>query len=196
MHPKTKPEKIMGVIKNENPKILNYQNYKPHINFISLILISSLLTPTYGASATQDVTVTVQDNIQIITIWNGKETTNPFTFNAHIKSWGEYYWPGGPMGLQIKSLSNVPVDLYVRAEGDLQGPEGTIPLENFKYANYGSGVPKTPFREEYALVKKHWKVESLEDAIIPVDLYLDIPFGTPPGTYSVKIYHIAIKSRY
>lgn len=114
------------------------------IKIISLILISSLLTPTYGASATQDVTVTVQDNIQIITIWNGKETTNPFTFNAHIKSWGEYYWPGGPMGLQIKSLSNVPVDLYVRAEGDLQGPEGTIPLENFNTLIMGQEFQKRP----------------------------------------------------
>mgnify|MGYP001247431795 FL=1 len=170
----------------------------PHpliFKIISFSLAFLLFTPAYATSANQDVTVTVTETIQIETLWNGKETTNPFTFNVYVGSWGEYYWPGGPKGLQIKSLSNVPIDLYVRAEGDLKGPGGTIPIENLKYANYGSGLPKTPFQKDYALVKKHWKVENLTEATIPIDLYLNIPPGTPPGIYSVKIYHIAVKSQ-
>ncbi|MDI9623628.1 MAG: hypothetical protein QFX38_01900 [Methanothermobacter sp.] len=163
---------------------------------ITPLLILLLLNPVYPASsATQDVTVTVTETIQIKTIWNGKETTNPFTFNVYIGSWGEYYWPGEQGGLQIKSLSNIPIDLYVKAEGDLQGPIGIIPIENLKYADYGACVPKTSFKKDYVLVKEHWKVENLEEAIIPVDLYLNIPPGTPPGIYSVKIYHIAVKSQ-
>ncbi|MEM4524742.1 MAG: hypothetical protein QXH54_00035 [Methanothermobacter sp.] len=166
------------------------------LKIITPVLILLLLNPVYPASsASQDVTVTVTETIQIKTIWKGTETTNPFTFNVYVGSWGEYYWPGEQGGLQIKSLSNVPVDLYVRAEGDLQGPGGIIPIENLKYANYGSGVPKTPFQKYYVLVKKHWKVENPTEAIIPVDLYLNIPPGTPPGIYSVNIYHIAVKSQ-
>ncbi len=163
------------------------------VNVISIVLLFSFLAPVYGASATQDVTVTVAENVQIMVIWNGRENSNPFIFNVYVWGTGEYHWPGGPEGLQIKDLSNVPIDLYVKAEGDLQGP-GTIPIENLKYADYGAGLPKTPFKKQYALVKKNWKVKNLKDAIIPVDLYLNVPPNTPAGTYSVTIYHIAIKS--
>jgi len=55
----------------------------------------------------------------------------------------EYYWPGGPQGLQIKDLSNVPIDLYIRAEGDLQGPE-TIPIQNLNTPTTASDSPKHP----------------------------------------------------
>jgi len=162
------------------------------IKIMSLALILLCLNFAYGATATQDVTVTVSESVQIIVIWNGTEN-NPFTLNVYALPGREYYWPGGVEGLQIKSLSNVPIDLYVKAEGDLKGP-GIIPIENLKYADYGSGVPKTPFKKDYALVKKDWKVRNLEESIIPVDLYLDVPIGTPPGAYSVKIYHVAVKS--
>jgi len=166
----------------------------PIIKLMSLALIPLFLTPVYSASATQDVTVTVSESVQIVVFWNGTES-NPFTLNVYAVPGREYYWPGGPEGLQVKSLSNVPINLYVKAESDLQGPGGIIPIENLKYANYGSGLPKTPFKKDYALVKKDWKVENLEESIIPVDIYFNVPIGTAPGTYSVKIYHIAVKSQ-
>jgi len=98
------------------------------IKIISFILISLLLTPAYGASATQDVTVTVSESVQIIVFWNGTEN-NPFTLNVYTIPGREYYWPRGPEGVQIKGLSNVLIDLYVKTESDLQGPGRITPIE-------------------------------------------------------------------
>ncbi|MDD3454169.1 MAG: hypothetical protein PHR99_01600, partial [Methanobacteriales archaeon] len=67
----------------------------PHpliFKIISFSLAFLLFTPAYATSANQDVTVTVTEIIQIETLWNGKETTNPFTFIVYVGSWGEYYW--------------------------------------------------------------------------------------------------------
>ncbi|NLU04503.1 MAG: hypothetical protein GXW97_06160, partial [Methanothermobacter sp.] len=89
---------------------------------VTAVILLLLLKPAAGATAVQEVTVTVPESVEIMVLWQGRETGNSFTLTATVEPGKEYYWPGGPQGLQIKDLSNVPIDLYIRAEGDLQGP--------------------------------------------------------------------------
>ncbi|AAB84889.1 MULTISPECIES: hypothetical protein [Methanothermobacter] len=158
---------------------------------VTAVILLLLLKPAAGATAVQEVTVTVPESVEIMVLWQGRETGNSFTLTATVEPGKEYYWPGGPQGLQIKDLSNVPIDLYIRAEGDLQGPE-TIPIQNLKYANYGIGLPETPLTTTYTPVRKNWMVKSEDESLIPVDLHLTVPPATAAGVYSVNIYHIAV----
>ncbi|HIH64713.1 MAG: hypothetical protein PWP32_1344 [Methanothermobacter sp.] len=160
---------------------------------VTAVILLLLLKPAAGATAVQEVTVTVPESVEIMVLWQGRETGNSFTLTATVEPGKEYYWPGGPQGLQIKDLSNVPIDLYIRAEGDLQGPE-TIPIQNLKYANYGIGLPETPLTTTYTPVRKNWAAKREIDAVVPVDLSLTVPPFTEPGEYRVRVYHIAIRS--
>ncbi|BAM69576.1 conserved hypothetical protein [Methanothermobacter sp. CaT2] len=60
----------------------------------------------------QEVKVTVPESVEIMVLWQGREAGNSFTLTATVEPGKEYHWPGGPQGLQIKDLSNVPIDLY------------------------------------------------------------------------------------
>ncbi|QEF93763.1 hypothetical protein FVF72_00470 [Methanothermobacter sp. KEPCO-1] len=160
---------------------------------VAALLLILLTNPVSGASAVQEVRVTVPESVEIMVLWKGEEVGNSFTLTATVEPGREYTWPGGPQGLQIKDLSNVPIDLYIKAEGDLQGPE-TIPIQNLKYANYGTNLPQTPLTTTYTPVRRGWVVKSDEESLIPVDLHLTVPPGTAAGVYSVRIYHIAVKS--
>ncbi|AAB84888.1 unknown [Methanothermobacter thermautotrophicus str. Delta H] len=158
-----------------------------------LFILLLLPVPFATMNTVQEVTVTVPESVEIMVLWQGRETGNSFTLTATVEPGKEYYWPGGPQGLQIKDLSNVPIDLYIRAEGDLQGPE-TIPIQNLKYANYGIGLPETPLTTTYTPVRKNWAAKRDIDAVVPVDLSLTVPPFTEPGEYRVRVYHIAIRS--
>lgn len=160
---------------------------------VPVLLLILLTNPVSGASAVQEVRVTVPESVEIMVLWKGEEVGNSFTLTATVEPGKEYTWPGGPQGLQIKDLSNVPIDLYIKAEGDLQGPE-TIPIQNLKYANYGTNLPKTPLTTTYTPVRKNWTARDERNAVVPADIYLTIPPFTAPGEYRVKIYHLAIKS--
>jgi len=160
---------------------------------VPALVLLLFLTPVYGATAVQNVRVTVPESVEVRVLWKGTEQGDAFTLTAMVQPGGDYIWPGGPGGLQIKSLSNTPIDLYIKAEGNLEGPE-TIPIENLKYSNYGINLPETPLTTSYTLVRKNWRVKSEEESLIPVDLHLTVPPGTAAGVYSVRIYHIAVKS--
>ena len=160
---------------------------------VPALVIFLFSTPVYGATAVQNVTVTVPESVEIVVLWNGTEQGDAFTLTAMVQPGGDYIWQGGPEGLQIKSLSNTPIDLYIKAEGNLQGPE-TIPIENLKYSNYGINLPETPLTTRYTLVRRNWTAKKEIEAVVPVDIHLTVPPFTAPGEYRVRVYHIAVKS--
>lgn len=192
-----------------------YNNIKSHINIITytgevimkqflkllsilLILISISSSPIFAASSmTQTVTVNIPESIGIASSWNGGGNSSTISFGDLAADNIEKSWPGGVTGEQLQTLSNVGVDIYVRASGNfLDSDTGeTIPLSNLYSAGYGDSKAKTQLSTGYVNVVDSWaRPVSGETKIVPVDLYLTVPFGTKSGTYTTTLYYTAVKS--
>ncbi|MGZ7134892.1 MAG: hypothetical protein ACXVHY_03330 [Methanobacterium sp.] len=133
-------------------------------------------------------------------------TTNPASINLGSYSadnstikWAGRTSPGGTTGFMVQKINpnrTTAYDLYVRVNGDFVSGNNTIDYSNFKYGNYTSQVgsprivPITSFSTTSTLVKSGWRYGSGgTDQYLPIDLYLIVPYGTAPGTYSIKIIH-------
>ncbi|KUK01587.1 MAG: Uncharacterized protein XD44_0329 [Methanobacteriaceae archaeon 41_258] len=78
--------------------------------------------------------------------------------------------------------------LYVRANGDLIGPNGsTIPISNLKFST--PNVPKRSFTTSDYIIANYsgfWG-----SFTVPMSFYVTVPPYTDPGTYSVTIIYTA-----
>jgi len=164
---------------------------------ISVILMGSVpgVFAAVSPSSTQQLQAEVEPTIAIGAFWKGGANNSTIYLLDLLADNQEYTWDGGSDGEQVRHSSNVAIDLYVRASGHLANGTNTISLSNLKYGDYDAGVSKTAFTTSYALVKENWAPPSQgSEAVIPVDLYLLVPFATPPGNYTTTIYHAAVET--
>lgn len=164
---------------------------------LSVILLGSF-PPVFAAaspSSTQELQAEVEPTIAIGAFWSGGANNSTIYLLDLLADNQEYSWEGESQGEQVRHSSNVAIDLYVRAAGNLQNGTNTISLSNLKYADYGGNVAKTAFTTNYTLVKENWAAPSQgSESTIPVDLFLFVPFATPPGNYTTTIYHAAVET--
>lgn len=165
---------------------------------LTVILSAGSLAPVFAAaspSSTQELQAEVEPTIVIGAFWQGGANNSTIYLLNLMADGQEYFWEGGSDGEQVRHSSNVEIDLYVRASGNLANGTNNITLSNLKYADYDAGVAKTAFTTSYVLVKEEWAVPNIGgELVIPVDLYLTVPFATPPGTYVTTIYHAAVQT--
>lgn len=174
---------------------------------LPLILLGGLMMLVVGAlyyqpvtaqaspSATQPLQAEVEPTVAIAATWAGGGDNSTIDLGSLPADNMERSWDGGSSGEEVHTYSNVYIDLYVRASGDLQNGSNSIPLDNLKYADYGAGVSKSAFDTVYALVKEDWGIPSQSGSLtVPVDLYLTVPFATLPGLYTTTIYHAAVEA--
>ncbi len=145
-------------------------------------------------SATQTLEAEVEPTVAIAAEWAGGGNNSTIILSDLAADNMERSWSGGSGGEQVHSYSNVAIDLYVRAAGDLTNGSNTISLDLLKYADYGASVSKTSFTTEYVRVLLGWDPPSQSGRVtVPVDLFLTVPFATPPGVYTTTIYHAAVQ---
>jgi hypothetical protein len=102
--------------------------------------------------------------------------------------------PDGSEKAYINAVSldlsaDVDSDLSVKCDGDLSAtdnPSNTISLNYFEYDGFdNASLSKRPFTTSYSHVKS-WQ----GNITVPINLYLTVPIGTKPGTYSTTIYYL------
>lgn len=151
------------------------------------------VTAEVSSSATQPLQANVTETIAITATWNGQENGTIDLGNLLADNI-EKKWEGGDTHEQVHTYSNVPIDLYVRAAGDLQSGSNSISLDLLKYADYGQNVAKASFTTSYVKVLSGWGPPSqYQHLTAPVDLFLTVPFATPPGLYTTTIFHAAVQ---
>ncbi|MGB9845204.1 hypothetical protein [Methanothermobacter tenebrarum] len=153
------------------------------------------VTAQASESTTQTLQANVSDTIAITATWAGTENGTINLGNVPADNF-ERSWEGGDTAEQVHTYSNVAIDLYVRAAGDLTKGADKIALDNLKYDGYANDtLQKTAFDTTYALVKAGWGPPSQGAHLtVPVDLFLTVPFATPPGVYTTTIYHAAVQA--
>jgi len=173
--------------------------------FLSILLLAGIMMFIVGMaydqqvnaqdSTTQALNVTVDPTIAIAATWasGGNNTTIDL---GHVPADNvEKNWPGGSNGEQVYTYSNIAIDVYTRASGNLRSGANNISIALLKYANYGENVAKTSFTTSYAKVKSNWAAPNQGSYLsVPVDLFLTVPFATPPGLYTTTIYHAAVQA--
>ncbi len=178
------------------PKLLSILIILVAISSYPVFAVSSTTPKVISTSSmTQMITVNVPEYIGISSTWNGDESSSIDLGNLSFNGL-ENSWQGGVSGLQLRSLSNVNIDLYIKASGNLTDTDtgATIPLSNLYSAGYDNSKAKAPVTTNYKKVINGWARPSDENKFIPVDLYLTVPLGTKPGTYITTIYYTAIKN--
>ena len=130
------------------------------------------------------------DKIGIEVYWNGINGSD-INLGTLFADGSTYSYPNCET---IVNTGKNPTDLYVRATGNFSDGNGNIiPLSNFKYADYGNRITtQAAFTTYYTLVIDNWK--NNQEPTVYADLYLTVPPTTEPGTYTVTIYHTAVKS--
>ena len=106
-------------------------------------------------------------------------------------------YTGGASGEQIYTYSNVPIDVYTRANTDLTktlATPFTILLSNFQYYNNVSSS-LTPFTTAYVKTINNWAKAPKNGFLgTGVNLQLTVPVGTQPGAYNNTIYFSAVQT--
>ena len=153
------------------------------------------VTGQVSPSATQPLQANVTETVAITAQWAGGEDNSTINLGDLPADNMEKSWPGGSSGEEVSTYSNVAIDLYVRAAGDLANGTNTIPLDLLKYADYGASVSKASFTTSYVQVRSDWGPPAQFGSLtVPVDLFLTVPFATPPGLYTTTIYHAAVQA--
>lgn len=131
-----------------------------------------------------------EDKVGIEVYWNGVNDSD-INLRTLIANGSTYTYPDCET---IVNTGKNPTDVYVRATGNFSDGYGNIiDINNFKYSDYGNRInTPTPFTNNYVKVIDNWKNSDIQS--VYVDLYLTLPPSTEPGTYTVTIYHTAVKS--
>ncbi|KAF5079759.1 hypothetical protein DSECCO2_126050 [anaerobic digester metagenome] len=183
---------------NNNWSDKNMMN-KKIIGVMALALVMIVgACPAFAASSsssTQTVQVTVDDTIAIAAKWNSGLNNSTIDLGALTADGIQKTFAGGAAGEQLYTYSNVAIDVYTKASGDLTGSSGSIALSNFLYKG-GSATTATAFTTSYTKMYEDWDKAALNSGynVAPIDLSLTAPFGTAPGTYSNIVYFSAVKS--
>ena len=87
---------------------------------LTLIMLCSVV-PAFAAtqSSTQPVQVTVGPTVSIAAFWNSGANNSTITLGTLIADGSINSYTGGATGEQIYTYSNVPIDVYTRANADL-----------------------------------------------------------------------------
>ncbi len=163
--------------------------------FLIVVVISSY--PVFAVSSmTQTVTVNVPESVGISTSGN-REGSNSTVYMKNLSINGmENSWIGDTCSEQLQSLSNVNINIYIKASGDFTNPYNneTVPLANFYFAGGNNSNVKTQITTNYVNVASKWsQLYSGEKNVLPINLYLTVPLGTKPGSYTTTIYYVAVK---
>lgn len=164
------------------------------IGLIALVFMVFLGTaPAFAISdsATQPVQVTVSPTVAITAFWNSLGENSTISLGSWPADNLEKTFTGGATGEQLKTYSNVPINVTVLASGNFAGPgSDVIPIGNFYYLDSSGTNTKTPFSSTTATnVHMGWAKAPQNPGYLTdsIDLYLTIPFGTAPGSYSTSI---------
>ncbi len=159
-----------------------------------LILVTFLSLGSVAAAGEQALTVrvNVNSNVAISTNWNSGKDNYTITLGSVEADNSQNTWVGGIYGEQLFSYSNVKIDVYTRASGNLTDGNKSIPLSNFLYQGGNMGTA-TSFSTNYTQVIDDWdKPHHGIPNVTPINMYLTVPFGTEPGNYITTVYFSAV----
>ena len=146
------------------------------------------------ASSTQTVQVTVNPTIAIAATWANGANNSTINLNSLDADGLQTTYTGGASGEQLYTFSNVGVDVYTKAAAALTSGSNTIALTNFLYSG-GSVSTPTAFTTNYSKMYNNWaKAPQGSSNSAPINLYLTVPFGTAPGSYSTTVYFSAVQN--
>lgn len=161
---------------------------------LALVLIVGAM-PAFAAdtdSSTQAVQVTVGPTVAIQALWANGADNNTINLGTIAADDVQVPYPGGATGEQVRTYSNVMIDLYTRIAGNFTNGTNTIDANNFLFTGNASGT--VPFTAQYQKVFDDWaKAPKGGFNSAPVNLYLTVPFGTDPGDYSTTVYFSAVR---
>ena len=172
-------------------------------NIIGIMALALVIVvgacPAFAAqttsSATQQVQVTVDPTVAIAATWNNKGNNSTIDLGALDADGLQTTFNGGASGEQLYTYSNVPIDVYTRASGDLASGSNTIALTNFLYKDSTGTATQKAFTQTYAKIHEGWAAASQSGPNIDsVDLALTVPFGTASGNYTSTVYFSAVQT--
>jgi hypothetical protein len=171
-------------------------------NIIGIMALAVVIVmgacPAFAAqttSATQQVQVTVNPTIAIAATWNSGANNSAINLGALDADGLQTPFAGGASGEQLYTYSNIPIDVYTRASGDLTSGKNIIALSNFLYKDSTGTNAQTAFTQTYAKIHGNWDAASQSGPKVDsVDLALTVPFGTAAGNYNSTVYFSAVSA--
>lgn len=136
--------------------------------------------------------VTINSQVSIAANWNSTGVNSTINLGSLEADGLQKSWNGGINGEQILSYSNVKIDVYTRASGNLTSGNSSIPLNKFLYRGGNISTP-TSFETNYTQIIDGWSKAQGSPNVAPINLYLTVPYGTEPGTYTTTIYFMAVQ---
>jgi hypothetical protein len=167
-----------------------------NLHIFLVILMFILLISMGYVVASQDqslpVQVTVNSQVAITANWNSTGDNSTINLGSLEADGFQKSWNGGINGEQIFSYSNVKIDVYTRASGDLTSGNSSIPLNKFLFTGGDISTP-TPFATNYTQIIDDWSKAQGNPNTAPITLYLTVPYGTEPGKYNTTVYFTAVQ---
>ncbi len=169
-------------------------------NIIEIMALALVIVvgacPAFAAqttsSATQQVQVTVDPTVAIAATWKNGGNNSTIGLGPLDADGLQTTFNGGASGEQLYTYSNVPIDVYTRASGDLASSSDSIALKNFLYTD-STGAQKE-FTPTYAKIHEGWAAATQSGPNKEsVDLALTVPFGTAAGNYNSTVYFSAVQ---
>lgn len=162
------------------------------LGLLSLVIFLSLGSVNATSEQALTVQVNVNSNVAISTSWNSGVDNSTMSLGSVQADNAQNTWIGGIYGEQLFSYSNVKIDVYTRASGNLTDGNKSIPLSNFLYQGGDIGTA-TSFSTNYTRVIDDWdKTHQGNSNVAPINMYLMVPFGTEPGNYTTTVYFTAV----
>lgn len=153
--------------------------------------------PAFAAttSSTQTVQVTVNPTIAIAATWANGNNNSTIALGSLAADGLQTTFTGGLGGEQLFTYSNEPIDIYTKASGPLANGANNIALSNFLYSG-GSTATPTAFTTNYFKMFGAWGAAPQTPGYnsTPINLYLTVPFGTVPTSYSTTVYFSAVNA--
>lgn len=161
---------------------------------LALVLIVGAM-PAFAAdtdSSTQAVQVTVGPTVAIQAFWANGADNNTINLGTVAADNVQVPYAGGATGEQVRTYSNVMIDLYTRIAGNFTNGTNTLDANNFLFT--GNVTGQTAFTAQYQKVFDDWaKAPKGGYNTAPINLALTVPFGTDPGDYSTTVYFSAVR---
>ena len=169
------------------------------IEIMALALVIAVgACPAFAAqttSTTQQVQVTVTPTVAIAATWKNGGNNSEIGLGSLDADGLQTTFAGGASGEQLYTYSNVPIDVYTRASGDLASSSDSIALTNFLYKDSTGTATQTAFTQTYAKIHENWAAATQEGPNVDnVDLALTVPFGTASGNYASTVYFSAVQT--
>lgn len=158
----------------------------------SFIFLISMGCVSAAGDQSLTVQVTVNSQVALAANWNSSGANSTINMGSLQADGSQQSWTGGINGQQLYSYSNVKIDVYTRASGNLTNGNNSIPLNKFLYQG-GDVSTATPFTTSYTQIIDNWDKSHGSPNIAPINLYLTVPYGTEAGTYTTTVYFTAVQ---